>query len=736
MRFKYNHLGGAAPAALLILSCTASWAGTFDDNPVIGVFGDGSVFVDPEEGVIAPGIQAITTTINADFPNTNNPSGIDNCLMASNPDNVCTSPPGIGKRIKTRLTGPNGLDLSLRTQHSSGITEYYAYGKSSNLTGARITGLTLQFGTGTGADFVAMDASDPTLAALFDADFEGRFNLPDGLFGSGGQEGTGIGFFDGDRAQFVTTLTDPATREAMTLTNATHQAFFGDAMLDDTMVPDTIFWDASGTDIDTEEALAIGWFNLSQGNWLYGNLSSDPADLELRLQGVADSLGVTVADLDYNGSGEIPSGIVALMEENDLFEEAPLEDLRNVNLNFIVDLGDVNGTQVTLRILPNFVELVKQADSDYQFTVAAQLDAAANIPYWDLGNSAAYKAAIVDILALPDDEIPAALSSVGYGIIPAFSSLGYAFSQDQISAITGTVPWAGAVEGSIATQGDAQSWALGEDLYGLFSVGGSKASYSPSSSSVGYDLDYASFSFGLEKRVGASSSFGLVLGAATGTADAYEGLGTLDAKGLSVAAFARSQFGAGGTIQGVIGYQDLSYDSARKVMGEVANASTDGSQAFAAVRADYLRDVGAFKVGPTASLEYYDFSVDAFTETGAGAWNLSVGEQSGSLTLASIGVRGAYNLPSVANETNLTGSVEYTTASGSDMDIQSGFVGLSGADFMVTGMDDNWVDVGVGFESVLSTSGTGQTVLQAGYRGAFGDTYESHGLQVGMNITF
>ena len=526
-----------------------------------------------------------------------------------------------------------------------------------------------------------------------------------------------------------------ASHSGYLTTNTEHQAIFGDAMLDDTMVPDAIFWDASGTNINTEEALAIGWFDLSRDTWLYGNLSSTTIDLDLRLLGLADSLGVTVAELDF-GSGEIPAGIVALMEENDLFEEAPLEDLRNVNLNFIVDLGDVSGTQVTLRILPNFVELVEQAESDYQFTVAAQLDAAANIPYWDLGNSAVYQAAIAMILALPEDEISAALSSVGYGIIPAFSSLGYEFSQNQISAITGPISWANAVEGSISTQGDAQSWALGEDLYGLFSVGGAKAAYSPSSSSIGYDLDHSSFSFGLEKRVGANSSVGLALAAATGTADAYQDLGKLDAKGLSVAAFARSQFGTGGMIQGVVGYQDLSYDSARKVMGEVTNASTDGSQVFAVVKADVLSEVGAFKIGPTASFEYYDISVDAFTETGAGAWNLSVGEQSGSLTIASIGMRGEYKLPSVANETKLTGSVEYTSASGSDMDIQSGFVSLPGADFTVMGMEDSWVDVGVGFESVLSTSGMGQTVLQVGYRGAFGDNYESHGLQVGMGITF
>jgi uncharacterized protein with beta-barrel porin domain len=58
-----------------------------------------------------------------------------------------------------------------------------------------------------------------------------------------------------------------------------------------------------------------------------------------------------------------------------------------------------------------------------------------------------------------------------------------------------------------------------------------------------------------------------------------------------------------------------------------------------------MKDMGAFKLGPIASLEYYSGSVDAFTETGAGLWNLDVAEQSADTLLASVGVRGEYQMP-------------------------------------------------------------------------------------------
>jgi len=85
MKNKILNLSSVAPAALFAVLGSQVWAGSFDDAPAIAILGDGLVFVDVDEGILDPGLKSVTTTINADYPNTTNPSGIENCLMANNP---------------------------------------------------------------------------------------------------------------------------------------------------------------------------------------------------------------------------------------------------------------------------------------------------------------------------------------------------------------------------------------------------------------------------------------------------------------------------------------------------------------------------------------------------------------------------------------------------------------------------------------------------------------------------
>ena len=137
-----------------------------------------------------------------------------------------------------------------------------------------------------------------------------------------------------------------------------------------------------------------------------------------------------------------------------------------------------------------------------------------------------------------------------------------------------------------------------------------------------------------------------------------------------------------------------------------------------------------------ASVEYYDVTVDGFTESGAGALNLTVAEQSSSTVVGSLGVTGAYWLPTAGSNSVLTGSVAYTKVSGDDVDIESGFVGLPSITFPVQGLDQDLIDVSLGFESVLSSNSSRDVILNAGYGGAFGEDYERHGFQFGLNVQF
>ncbi|WP_193789534.1 choice-of-anchor F family protein [Salipiger sp. CCB-MM3] len=728
-----------AVSALCAAWSAPLWAGTFDDAPVLGIDGDGYVFADPAEGILEPGIKAVTSEVNADYPNTFNPSGIENCLMANNPDFACTAEPGSGKRIKTRLTGRSGMDIRLSTQTSGGITEYFLYGKTSNLTGARVTGFEIELGTGSGDNFTPMDSSDPAYAALFDEDYNPRFNLPDGLFGSGGQEDAGTGFFDDARAQMSVAVGE-VLLSANDLSNSSYQVLFGDAMLDDRMIPDAYFWDASATTLASDEPVLIAWYNTSSGTWLYGNLGVEtPTEegvvpLSDRLSALADSLGIDAAALGYSGGGDvIPDEVLAAMQANELFEVDVIEDLRNMNLNFIIDLGDVDGSAVTLRLTPVFPDIVAEAQSDYQFDVASNLDMAANVPYLDLGNSTTYQEAISSILALEPADQAEALERVGFSFLSAFKALGFELGRSQILAY-GHASFNGDDEEPVlSSQGQPATWTMGDGLSGFVALNGTEASYDTTSDSIGYDIGISSLSAGIEQQLSGDASFGVMLGGVRGTADAYHGRGEIDADGISVSAFGRMGFGEGGLVQAIVGYQDLSFESKRKVMGQTANGETEGSQVFGALQGEWMFSQHGYAFGPTASLEFYDLSVASFKESGAGAWNLDVEDQSGTIHLASIGMRGEYLFAGGPNVTRLSGALTYNSAEGDDELVDSGFIGLPATALSVNGFDEEWTELSVGFATSLGVSGS---VIQGGYIGSFGDEYESHALQLAVRMRF
>jgi uncharacterized protein YhjY with autotransporter beta-barrel domain len=746
-------LGSVAPAALLILSSSGAWADLLADDVLIGTTGDGIIFSDPEEGVLEPGIKAVTFTktripdgsggfiyvdpyeeIITDFTGLGSRGDVTNCLMASNPDVFCDSESGSGKRIKTQLTGRNPFSMHLRVAPSATYSsvDYFTFGKVSNFTGARITSFSLEL---LDVDGNAMGLLSPADAVLYNLGATAiglGARLPDGLFGAGGQEGD-VGFFSDTRAGLALTSSADVL-DFGALSNAAYVANFGTVMLDNSMVPDGIFWD-DNNDPNDESAL-VAWNNLVGGGWTYGTLDL-AANIDARLAELASSLGVTVADLGFVDGGLVPADIIAAAEANGLFEVDPIEDLRNANLNYTMTVGTVDGGQVTVRFVPVFAPIVSSAQDEFQFAVAGHLDAAANVPYWDLGNAAAYQVAIADMMAMSDADRSQALTSVGFSFAPAFSSLGFESARGQVSTILNSpVSWGSIAEGEgiVTRQGNVDSWRMGDDLYAHISVGGSSSTYDATTGSVGYSIDETSFSVGIEKRLsGTKTSIGLALGSAYGSADANQGLGNIDSDGFSLTAFSRTRFGQGGLVQALVGYQKLSYDSTRFVMGQTAVGSTEGSQVFAALSVDYMKDMGSLKFGPTGSIEYYRNSIDGFTETGAGIWNQTVGAQSGSTVLGSVGVRGEYQ---INNDSRLTGAVKYTRISGGDLVIQSGIAGLPSVSFPVSGVQDSLVDLNLGFEREVSSNSSSQFMLRGGYRGVIGSDYESHALQLGLNVSF
>lgn len=754
MKVRNKMLGSVAPFAILAMSYSAAWADTFDRNPLIDTSGDGLVYVDTDEGVIEPGIQGITFTttrvdgddgreyvdpfenIVTDYSDLQSRGSATNCLMASNPDVYCDSASGSGKRIKTHLTGREAFDVRLRTTASPDTpsVDYFNFGKVSNYSGARMTGLELQL---LDADGNPMGDLDPDAAVLFNLDATSLgigSGLPDGLFGEGGNEGA-IGFLSDEKAKL--TLTSSSDVLAFgALTNPDYVAHFGDALLDDTMVPDGMFWD-DNDDPDDEGAL-VAWNNIANGGWTYGTL--DVAEnIDARLGELATALGVEVADLNYAAGGLLPDDIVAAAEANGLFEVDAVEDLRNANLNYTLTVGTVEGGELIVRTAPSFAPIVESATTEAQFLAAGYLDAAANVPYLDEGNAEDYQAAITSMMVLDAAGRARALDSLNFGYAPALSSLAFEGARDQVATVLGYNPLVGAggETGTVSTMGTGDSWAMGQDMYGITSISGSKSVYDPTATSLGYDVAITSVSVGLEKHLPATtSSVGLALGYTNGTATADRDVGEINAEGYSLTAYSRNAFADGGMFQALIGYQDLAHTSTRSVLDDEVGGSTDGSQIFAAFTFDYMQDMGGFKVGPTASVEYYNVSTDAFSEDSDSIWALNVNEQSTKTVLASVGVRGEYTVQNAMGESHISGALKYTKASSDDIFVETTAVNFPGTSYTAPGMDQDLIDVTFGFDTVMSTSANGDVILQGGYRGSFGDDYKSQGISIGVNMTF
>lgn len=773
-------MGCAAVLPLLLaagLGTAPVKADILAENMLIGTSGDGLIFNDPEEGVLPPGIKSVTFTSTRDpllsdvflppYENiivdysdvvgdgdlTDDPlenrGSAPNCMMANNPTVYCDSASGSGKRIKTWLTGRSAFDMRIRTSPSFtnqageavdvSSVDYFNFGKFSNFTGARITGVSIQL---LAADGTPMGALDPANAVLYNLDPAVMANLGngarivDGLFGAGGNEGE-IGFFNDAAAGFslvrsVDTLDFGAASDL--LSNPFYVANFGNAMLDNTMIPDGLFWDDNGDPSD--ESALVAWNNIAAGGWTYGNLAL-PATLPARLEELAASLGVTVADLAYTPGALVPAEIVAAAEANGLFAVDVIEDLRNANVNYTITVGTVDGNEFIIRTAPRFAPIVETSGSDGQFLVAASLDAA-NVPF--LGADAGYLAIIDSVMALPTvAERQQALAELGFNAAAGLFGSAYALGTDQFFALSGGLAAGDETGDETSVSSKGAMWSLDGVTRGFVSLGGRMSDTEATSNNLGFETESASVWAGLERSVNATTAIGVMLGGGQANTDMDLDAGSVDVESLGLGLYARGTMGGNGRYKAMLGYQNLSLDTERNigVLGATAAGDTDGDMFVAGVEADWLKPMNTWRWGPTASLQYVNVSVDGYTETGAGLGNLTVGDQNTNYLLASAGLRAEADYPVGGGMVNSFAYATVTTQSGGDDVITTNFDGLPGFGMPVDSQDDTWVDFGVGISTTLAKTSTSETTLGAEYKGAFfGDGFESHAVRMSLNVNF
>lgn len=789
-RGKLLFLSTAAPIALVAMVATPAWSGLLEDDVLLGTSGDGIVYVDATEGVVEPGMKAVTFTstrvpgvnppewgepfenIILDFTDGLKPGGgvwkrsdVTNCLMASN-DNYCDSESGTGKRIKTRLYGPGPFDTLLSTTPSTDypLVDYFTFGKISNFAAARITGFSIEILDADGNPMSDRAAAEAVLFNLNATQIGLGGRLVDGLFGAGGQEESGIGFFDENRAGFALTPSSDVL-DFGAISNGFHVANFGAAMINDANAPDGFFWDATPAIAGDENAL-LAWYHVGNDKWYYGNLGIDPsmtvygtltpteqaeadAELAAKLAAIAADLGVAVGDLGYTtGGDEVPATIAAAMEGEELFEVAKIEDLRNANLNYTFTVGNVEEGQFTVRIAPRFAPIVELTDTLYQFGVAGALDAA-NIPYlFPTGGSAdqtAYLADIATLVGLPVADAQLDLERLGYSFLGAQRNIGYEMANQTIGNILFGSSLAngsayGASFGTMSSKNgeivDAgANWTMAGSLEGFVAVSGSMGSVADMPNSIGYDFNGYNATAGLSTMLlNSTVEAGVALSFGKTDATINDNRGSLSQQSFGGAVFGHGAFDNGVKLSGVIGYQMGDIESTRNIDTAVFTGTATGtnpaSDLFGSVSGEWMASMGSFQIGPMASLEFHRISTDGFTETGAGLYNVTMDGFKSDVFTGNLGLKGSVD---VSDKFTIFGHAAYAMMSSDDLAVPFQFGSVLNGSTFVDGASASWFDIGAGAKAKLGDSAS----LGLEYRGAlFSNDYSRHTVRASFEVTF
>lgn len=160
----------------------------------------------------------------------------------------------------------------------------------------------------------------------------------------------------------------------------------------------------------------------------------------------------------------------------------------------------------------------------------------------------------------------------------------------------------------------------------------------------GFDFTTAGISVGLDRRF--SQSFATGIGVGYGHDDTDIGHnGSADiANSYNIAWYASFSPSQSTFIDGLLGYQWLSFDARRYVTadGNTVSGSRDGHQTFASLSGGYEYRTDTLLISPYGRLDVASARLDRYTEQGDAIYALTYGNQMVKTTTASIGMRMNY----------------------------------------------------------------------------------------------
>lgn len=210
------------------------------------------------------------------------------------------------------------------------------------------------------------------------------------------------------------------------------------------------------------------------------------------------------------------------------------------------------------------------------------------------------------------------------------------------------------------------------------------------------------------------------------------------AEAFSLAAYGSYRPVPGLFIDGLAGYSTMSFDSRRFVTatGDFATGSRSGDQLFASATVGYEYRNEGLLVSPYGRLSGSHSTLDMFSETGAGLWNLTYGEQTIDTLSGTLGLRLQYAIPMDWGTLTPRGRLEYTHdfAGSSRASLGYADIGTLPYEFDIEGFSRDHLTVGLGLDAQIGESWK----LGFDYRTALGTNGDSrdHTFGVSLGVQF
>ncbi len=254
------------------------------------------------------------------------------------------------------------------------------------------------------------------------------------------------------------------------------------------------------------------------------------------------------------------------------------------------------------------------------------------------------------------------------------------------------------------------------------------------SGSAGFDFQTSGISAGADTRVNQAFAFGGGIGYGRDTTDVGHNDTRSHGESYTLAAYGSYHPGQYFFVDGLLGYQLLSFDSRRYVTanGAMVQGDRDGKQWFASlsVGGDYQRD--RLSVSPYARLDLARATLNGYTERGDAIHALRYEDQDVDTTTASLGVHMDYRHPVRFGTLSPQLRLEYQHDFQDASPVTMGYADLPGGPFYrseIDGLKRNRFVFGLG--AVLQTER--DLSLRIEYRGLFGSSEDTdHGLQLNL----